>query len=335
MAAQGQRSPRLNVMASKRRMQTGSSSLALAIGTHRPLRSSNASRARSAGSTSHRCGTPSSRIHRALAVEVEPAGRGGQHLAHPVRRKGDVRGLGVVRHPLAAPSGEVRNQDVFAKMQLRLVDDPPSAGTADLVMVGIADPSTQHRARQCMGHRGPRVRVEDALDDLGDAMGGRVENVLIGGPRRAGSRLGVASGRGHGAHSDSCAGSCRHCLRMGNAPPPAIATAPAASGPRSASPPRPGVNRATRRPANRPDAGGAPAIGIEARRAETRPRRGSVRSTRARAPKGHRPPEQEPEKPSRGHGPVNRIDFESPRSGHPLCRSRPDPLELRRRLPAG
>ena len=35
-AAQGQRSPRLNVMASKGRMQTGSSSLALAISTHRP-----------------------------------------------------------------------------------------------------------------------------------------------------------------------------------------------------------------------------------------------------------------------------------------------------------
>ena len=35
-AAQGQRSPRLNVTASKGRMQTGSSSLALAIGAHRP-----------------------------------------------------------------------------------------------------------------------------------------------------------------------------------------------------------------------------------------------------------------------------------------------------------
>ena len=58
-AAQDQRSPRLNVTASKGRMQIGSSSLALAISTHWPSRSSNASRARSAGSTSHRCATPS------------------------------------------------------------------------------------------------------------------------------------------------------------------------------------------------------------------------------------------------------------------------------------
>ena len=157
---------------------------------------------------------PFAGIHRALAVEVESAGRDGRHLAHPVRRKGDVRGLGVVRHLLAAPSGEIRNQDVFAKMQLRLVDDPQSAGTADLVMVGTSDSSTEHRPRQRMGHRRSRMRVKNPIDDFGHAMGGRVEHVLIGGPRRAGSRLGVASGRGHGAHSGSCAGVCRHCPRL-------------------------------------------------------------------------------------------------------------------------
>ena len=59
LAAQDQRSPRLNVTASKGRMQIGPSSLALAINAHWPSRSSNASRARSAGSTSHRRGTPS------------------------------------------------------------------------------------------------------------------------------------------------------------------------------------------------------------------------------------------------------------------------------------
>ena len=48
------------------------------------------------------------------------------------------------------------------------------------------------------------------------------------------------------------------------------------------SPTRPRGDRATKRPANRQEAGGAPAIGIEARKGETRLRRGSVRSTRAR-----------------------------------------------------
>ena len=56
---QGQRSPRLKVIASKGRMLTGSSSFALAISSHCTSWSSNASRVRSAGSTSHRCATPS------------------------------------------------------------------------------------------------------------------------------------------------------------------------------------------------------------------------------------------------------------------------------------
>ena len=56
---QGQRPPRLKVTASKGRMQTGSASFALAISTHCPPRSSSASSVRSAGSTSHRCSTPS------------------------------------------------------------------------------------------------------------------------------------------------------------------------------------------------------------------------------------------------------------------------------------
>ena len=56
---QGQRSPRLKVTASKGGMHTGSSSFAPAISTHCPSRSSDASRVRSAGSTSHRCRTSS------------------------------------------------------------------------------------------------------------------------------------------------------------------------------------------------------------------------------------------------------------------------------------
>ena len=50
----GQRSPRLNVIASKGRMLTASSSFAHAMSTHCPSRSSNASNVRSTGSMSHR-----------------------------------------------------------------------------------------------------------------------------------------------------------------------------------------------------------------------------------------------------------------------------------------
>ena len=55
---QGHRSPRLKVMASNRRMLTGSSSFAVPISTHSPSRSSNASSVRSGGSTSYRWRTP-------------------------------------------------------------------------------------------------------------------------------------------------------------------------------------------------------------------------------------------------------------------------------------
>ena len=51
---QGQRSPKLKVIALNGRTLTGSSSFALAISSHCPPRSSNASRVRSIGSTSHR-----------------------------------------------------------------------------------------------------------------------------------------------------------------------------------------------------------------------------------------------------------------------------------------
>ena len=56
----GHRSPRLKVIASKGRMLTGSSSFAVAMSTHSPSRSSNASKVRSVGSTSHRWPTPAS-----------------------------------------------------------------------------------------------------------------------------------------------------------------------------------------------------------------------------------------------------------------------------------
>ena len=56
---QRQRSPKLKVITSNGRMPIESSSAAVAISTHWPSRSSNASRVRSVGSTSHRWATPS------------------------------------------------------------------------------------------------------------------------------------------------------------------------------------------------------------------------------------------------------------------------------------
>ena len=66
-------------------------------------------------------------VDRALAMQIEPACRGRKHLAHPIRRGGEVRRVGQLCHPLPAPPREVGDQDVLAEVQLRLVDDPPPA----------------------------------------------------------------------------------------------------------------------------------------------------------------------------------------------------------------
>ena len=59
-------------------------------------------------------------IDGALAVQVMPARRVRDYLAHPVRRQRDVSRLGKIWHPLPAPAHPVRHNDVLAEVQLRL-----------------------------------------------------------------------------------------------------------------------------------------------------------------------------------------------------------------------
>ena len=66
---------------------------------------------------------------------------------------------------------------------------------------------------------------------------------------------------------------------------------------------RPHGDRATKRPANRREAGGAPAIGIEARKGRDPAPPGLGAEHESPGPTGHRPPEPEPKKPSTGHSP--------------------------------
>ena len=82
-------------------------------------------------------------IDRALSVQVDLAGRVRKHLAHPVGREGEVRGAGQLRLALAAPAREVRHQNVFFEMELRLVEDPPSSRTASTELEGVAEIVTE------------------------------------------------------------------------------------------------------------------------------------------------------------------------------------------------
>ena len=194
--SQGQRSPRLNPTAAKGRIRTGASSLTVAIGAHSPSRSSNASRVRSSRVDEPEMPDPLPGVDRALAVQVELAGRGREHLAHPVRRQGTVRRVGKVGHVPAAPARQVGHENVLAEMKLGLEDDPPPAGATGVVVEGAADLDAQGRLRERMQHGRPWAGVEHAVDNLGDAMGRGVEHVLVG---RSGPRVGIAPPccRGH------------------------------------------------------------------------------------------------------------------------------------------
>ena len=89
-------------------------------------------------------------------------------------------------------------------MKLGLEDNPPAPGTTRIVVEGTADLRAQRRTRVRVPQGRPRVRVEHAVDDLGDPMGGGIEHVLVGRP----PALGRVAPQGRGdyfAHVDSAA----------------------------------------------------------------------------------------------------------------------------------
>ena len=79
------------------------------------------------------------RVDRPLRSPVECPGRWRKDFAHPVRRKREVRHVGVFRHAFAPPTREIGHHDIVAQVQFRLVDDPPAAGTVAVVVEGASD----------------------------------------------------------------------------------------------------------------------------------------------------------------------------------------------------
>ena len=85
---------------------------------------------------------------RTLGVEVERAGLGREHLARPVRREGDVVRRGELRHALAAPADNVRDHNVLAEMELRLVEDPPPSRPVPPAVERQAEHDVEVRLRE-------------------------------------------------------------------------------------------------------------------------------------------------------------------------------------------
>jgi acetyl-CoA C-acetyltransferase len=121
---------------------------------------------------------------------IERGSRRREPLRDPV---GDDRGERVRcerRRSLHAPAGDVGNHHVAPEVKLGLGEDDPPAGISAVVVEMTVEPGGEPRGAARVPKRGPRMRVENAVDQLGDHVRGRVEDVLVG-------RTG-ASGVGHG-----------------------------------------------------------------------------------------------------------------------------------------
>src|SRR6266545_7701249 len=69
-------------------------------------------------------------VDRHFARAVEPSGRGGHDLTHPVWRLLEIGHIAEYRHPFPSPASKVRNENISPKMQLGLKKDPPTTRTA-------------------------------------------------------------------------------------------------------------------------------------------------------------------------------------------------------------
>lgn len=125
-----------------------------------------------------------------LERAVADLGARREDLADPVGSKGDKGGRGRLGESREAPSGEVGNEDGQVvggtEMQLGLVEDEPAVGrSATTYRASEVDAELGRGALVC--DHGPGLEVELAVHDLGDEVGRRVEDVLVGGASCEGS----------------------------------------------------------------------------------------------------------------------------------------------------
>ena len=136
---------------------------------------------RASGSTSQRWATAFAAVELALLGQVEAAGAGGEDLADPVGGEVDGGGVGEDRHALAAPAGEVGDEDVGAEVELGLDGEVPAAGAAGAALDGPSRRPAMRKVAREWRERRAGVEVQAAAGDLGDHVRRRVEDVLVGG----------------------------------------------------------------------------------------------------------------------------------------------------------
>ena len=108
------------------------------------------------------------RVFRHLAYPVETTRRRRDHLAHPVGCEVEPGGVGIDRHPLASPPGEIRNEHIAAQVQFRLVDDPPAAGAAITLVEPRNQPRAENRRSACVPAGWPGDGDQVSIDQFRD-----------------------------------------------------------------------------------------------------------------------------------------------------------------------
>ena len=176
--ASAQSRPNSSSIASKGSARTVSESLHTPTIVHVPSRSRSTSSSTLQGV--HEPGVRHARlgVDAQLPAAVDTPGGGGEHLANPVRSKGEE---GLLRHggqPLPSPPGEVGHDHVLSKVKLRLVEDPPAPRAAGAVVEGTKQPCRAETPSP-MPRRGPRAQEELAVQDLRHLVLGSVQDVLV------------------------------------------------------------------------------------------------------------------------------------------------------------
>lgn len=154
------------------------------------------------GFTNHTCPTRSRAYTRSFAPPIQAFGGGREHLADTVRCELHEGSVGQLGHPTAAPACEVGNQNVGVEVNLRLVEDDPSARAA----APSVERPHERGAQVGRGARMPKprsgVRVKLASDDLPHYIGGQRTEVGVGG--EPGCGRGHPFSVGHWARTTKC-----------------------------------------------------------------------------------------------------------------------------------
>ena len=94
------------------------------------------------------CGVAGAFVH-----QIVGAGGRREDFAYPVRSEREVRALGELGHPLAAPAREVRDEDLVVEVEFWFVEDPPSARSAVAFVERGSELADQPGAGACRGAR--------------------------------------------------------------------------------------------------------------------------------------------------------------------------------------